>query len=343
MVPLMVQHDRRQFQSFCYADITQPDGVTNILRTHAFAWRDIHGINDDAAAAQIRQDRIDILVDLMLHLGENRPLIFARKPAPVQLSYLAYCGTSGLSAIDYRFTDAFLDPLGKADTEYSEQSLRLRSYWCYKPLGNVPAIVDPPCIKTGRITFGCLNNFAKVSDPCLAVWAELLRRVPNSRLILLTPTGSPRTRLAERWVKENLDPNRLEFVDIVPLADYFARYQTIDIVLDPFPYGGGTTTCDALWMGVPVVTLNGPTAVGRGGVTLLGQIKLTEFIATNAEQYLTIARHLAADPARLKTLRYSLRARLHGSPLMDAPAFARDVEQHYRTIWRRWADKRGRS
>jgi predicted O-linked N-acetylglucosamine transferase (SPINDLY family) len=336
MVPLLAQHDRRQFQSFCYADVARADAVTASLRSHAFAWRDIHDVSDDAAAGLIRQDRIDILVDLMLHLGDNRPLIFARKPAPIQLSYLAYCGTSGLSAVDYRFTDAYLDPPGQGDADYSEQSLRLRSYWCYKTLGSFPAVVDPPCIKTGRITFGCLNNFAKVSEPCLSAWAELLRRVPNSRLMLLAPQGSARYRVGEFWTAHGLDPERLCFVDMVPLADYFARYQEIDIVLDPFPYGGGTTSCDALWMGVPVVTLSGRTAVGRGGVTLLSQIKATELIGASMEQYLQIASNLAADVSRLKTLRHTLRARMRASPLMDAPAFALDVEQHYRAIWRRW-------
>ncbi len=342
MVPLLVQHDRRQFQSYCYTASTQSDVVTNLLRTNAFAWRNIHGLTDDAAVAQIRQDRIDILVDLMLHLGENRPLIFARKPAPVQLSYLAYCGTSGISGIDYRFTDAYLDPVGISDADHSEESLRLRTYWCYKPLGNVPAIVDPPCMKSGFVTFGCLNNFSKVSEPCLAAWMELLGRVPCARLLLLAPPGETRNRLGALFTRNGLDPSRLVMTDVVPLAEYFKRYQEIDIVLDPFPYGGGTTTCDALWMGLPVVTFVGRTAVGRGGVTILSQIGLTELIASTIEEYSNIAANLAGDSAKLKALRYSLRSRMHASPLMDAPSFARDVEHHYRAIWRRWCASRPR-
>ncbi|HEY1684231.1 MAG TPA: hypothetical protein VGG19_05685, partial [Tepidisphaeraceae bacterium] len=252
-------------------------------------------------------------------------------PAPVQITYLAYCSTSGLEAIDYRFTDGQLDPLGK-DECYVEKSWGLRSYWCYAPPKDAPRIERAP----GPLTFGCLNNFCKISDATIAVWGKLLERVPESRLILHAHAGTHRQELLDQFANIGILAERIEFAGFMPLAEYLAMYNRIDIALDPFPYAGGTTTCDALWMGVPVITLAGKTAVARAGCSILSQINLQELIAENAEEYINKAASVAAHKNALKELRVSLRERMQHSPLMDANAFARDVEHAYREMWNRW-------
>jgi predicted O-linked N-acetylglucosamine transferase (SPINDLY family) len=309
--------------------------MTEQTRSHADVWRDIAELSDESACEIIRQDQIDILIDLTMHMRSSRLLIFARKPAPVQVTYLAYCSTTGLDAIDYRLTDPYLDPSG-TDAFYTERSIRLpRSYWCYTANDAAPAVNAPPAQVSGRITFSCLNNFCKVTPPTLSLWAELMKRIPNSRLILHTTPGThcDRTRSAL-----GVGDERLTFVGRVPMADYFAQYHAIDIALDPFPCAGGTTTCDALWMGVPVITLPGKTAVSRSGVSILSNIGHAEWIAKSREDYLRIAVELCGDLKGLAEIRGSLRERMRRSPLMDASQFARDVENAYRAMWRMWCD-----
>ena len=261
MLPLLESHDHERFEIFCYADVQNPDAITQRCRSLADVWRPIFGYADEQVAQLIRQDRIDILVDLAMHTGNNRLLVFARKPAPVQATYLAYCGTTGLDTMDYRLTDPYLDPPGQNDHFYSEKSIRLpKSYWCYQPMLEVATQVH----QTGPVTFGCLNNFCKVTDPTLDTWAQILNQVPGSRLLLNAPADSNRDRVGNFLARRNISSDRLLFVDRMPIAQYFQTYRRIDLALDPFPYCGGTTTCDALWMGVPVVSLVDQTAVGRG-------------------------------------------------------------------------------
>jgi predicted O-linked N-acetylglucosamine transferase (SPINDLY family) len=339
LLPLLLQHDRGQFQIFCYSNVRCPDAVTSQLQQHADDWRNIVGLSDDQAAGQIREDRIDILVDLTLHTADSRLLVFARKPAPVQVTYLGYCASTGLSAMDYRLSDPHMDPPDADVSCYSEKTVRLpRTYWCYQPGGPTDEPSPPPVVKEGFVTFGCLNNFAKVSPAALDLWARILLAAPDSRMILHAHPGTHREDVMRKMQRAGVAPHRLGFVGKQPWAEYVQTYSQIDIALDPFPYGGGITTCDALWMGVPVVTLSGQTAVGRGGRSILSNLGLPELIAFNADQYVQIAIDLARNREQLVSLRQSMRDRMITSPLMDAQGFVRELEAAYRRMWRTWCE-----
>ncbi|MGA2497946.1 MAG: tetratricopeptide repeat protein [Tepidisphaeraceae bacterium] len=337
--PLLAAHDRDQFRIFCYASQARHDSLTDRLRGHADVWRDVLALGDEQLAALIRDDAIDVLVDVTMHMAGSRLPVFARRPAPVQVTYLAYCATTGLGAIDYRLSTAALDPAGYADC-CSEQTILLPdTYWCYEPHGVAPAVGEPPAGRRGQITFGCLNNFCKVTEPALETWSRLLASVGGSRLLLHSHPGGHRRRVADFLAARGIAPSRLTFAGFVPLSQYIEQYREIDIGLDPFPYGGGTTTCDALWMGVPVVSLAGSMPVSRSGLHLLSQVGLADLAAATPRQYVAAAAGLAADLPRLRSLRASLRQRLGQSPLMDAPRFARGIEAAYRIMWhRRCAD-----
>jgi predicted O-linked N-acetylglucosamine transferase (SPINDLY family) len=337
LLPLLREHDRETFEVFCYGDTQRPDFFTEKIRGACDHWRDILGMKDEAVAEAIRVDRIDILVDLTLHLTHNRLLVFARKPAPVQVTYLGYCGTTGLEAIDYRFSDPYLDGADADLNDYREKTVRLpRTYWCYEPGGPTPKASPLPALSDGRVTFGCLNIFPKVSTAALDLWLEILRAMPNSRLMLRAPEGFCRTELVARFAQGGVTADRLEFVGTQPWEPYLSTLQRIDIALDPFPYGGGISTCDALWMGIPVVSLIGRTAVGRGGFSILSNIGLPELAVDTPEKYVEIAVALANDIPRLNALHASLRERMERSPLRNPQGFARDVETAYREMWRGW-------
>jgi protein O-GlcNAc transferase len=325
LLPLLRHRDRENFQVHCYSGTLRPDAMTAKLREQTDAWRDILGRSDDQVA-----DQIDILVDLSLHSAGHRLLIFARKPAPVQVTYLGYCGTTGLDAIDYRLSDPYIDPPDADLSQYTEKTWRLpHTFWCYQPPQDSP----PPASATQRLTFGCLNNFAKVSPAAQELWARILKATPGSKLILHSLPGSHLDAVRRRFTSAGVTDDRLEFVGKQGFMPYIATYQRIDIALDPFPYGGGITTCDALWMGVPTVTLCGKTAVGRGGCSILSNIGLSQWVAHSEQEYLKIAVDLAGHPDDLKTLRSTLRQRMLDSPLMDAKAFAGDVETAYREMF----------
>ena len=337
LLPLLRARERSRLEVICYSDGRQPDGMTALIRQSADGWRDIAGWPDARVADLVRQDGIDIAVDLMLHGDNNRLLVLARKPAPVQVTYLAYCSSTGLSTIDYRLSDPYLDPPGMDESVYSERTMRLpETYWCYQPILAPPGVHPLPALERGHITFGCLNSFSKVSEGTLAAWAELLRAVPNADLLLHATEGRRRARVREGFAREGVATERLRFAGVMPIEQYFALYRQIDIALDTFPFGGGTTTCDALWMGVPVVSLVGRTAVGRGGLSILSNVGLPELAARSEGEYVRIARDLAGDLPRLERLRSTLRQRMEQSPLMDAPRFARAVEAAYRQMWRQW-------
>jgi predicted O-linked N-acetylglucosamine transferase (SPINDLY family) len=346
MLPLLANHN--EFEIFCYASVACPDAMTERLRGYADVWRGVVGLNDEQLADLIRQDRIDILVDLTMHMGSSRLLAFARKPAPVQVTYLAYCGTTGLEAMDYRLTDPYLDPMDTTPTQeatrlpnYSEQSVHLpRTWWCYRPPEDVPEVGPLPAVEAGRVTFGCLNNFCKITSPTWDAWGQLLQAVPSARLMVHACEGTHRQQARDRLAQAGVDPARLEFAGFQPLAQYFHRYGEIDIALDPFPYTGGTTTCDALWMGVPVVSLAGRTAVSRGGLSILTNVGLGEWVARSPQEYVRMAAQLAGDLPRLQQLRQTLRERMKRSPLMDERSFATDMEAAYRRMWQTWCAAR---
>jgi predicted O-linked N-acetylglucosamine transferase (SPINDLY family) len=343
-VPLLSAHDHRQFEIVCYSDVVAPDSLTARLKSDVEEWRNIVGLTDTAVAQLVRQDQIDILVDLTMHMASNRLLVFARKPAPVQVCWLAYPGTTGLKTMDYRLTDPYLDPPGLNERYYSEQSIRLPDcFWCYDPLTDQSVVNSLPAVSIGHVTFGCLNNFCKVNAAVLQLWAQVLNAVERSRLLLLAPEGSARQYVLQILGKAGISPGRVTFVARQSRMNYLELYNQIDIGLDTFPYNGHTTSLDAFWMGVPVVTLVGATVVGRAGFCQLSNLGLPELAGNTPEQFVEVSVRLARDWARLSHLRAALRERIEKSPLMDATRFARSMEAAYRDMWQRWCAAGGRS
>jgi protein O-GlcNAc transferase len=340
MVPLLAQHDRKQFEVFCYSDVNVPDAITAGLRKYADIWRETGRLSDSKLAESIRADGIDVLVDLTMHMASGRPLVFARKPAPVQVTWLAYPGTTGLTAMDYRLTDPVLDPPGVGDRNYTETSIRLpHTFWCMRMLTKEPSVNALPALSNGAVTFGCLNTFCKVNEGTLALWAKVVTAVPGSRLLMLVPSGSPRPRVLAALAAGGVDPSRVEFVDRQSRPAYLETYRRIDIGLDTTPYNGHTTSIDSYWMGVPVVTLIGQTVTGRAGLSQLSNLDLRDLAGRTKEEFVRIAVKLAGDLDRLSKLRASLRERVERSPLMDTPRFAHNIESAYRLMWQRWCKK----
>lgn len=325
VLPLLREHDRAAVEIVCFSDVRNPDALTARFSALAGRWHNTAHLNHEQLAALIRHEQIDILVDLTLHLACNRLPVFARQPAPVQLSFAGYPGDTGVETITRYFTDPHLD-LG-----HDERGMRLPNcFWCFDPLEDAPPLRPPPALANGFITFGCLNDPAKVNPLVLDLWQRVLDEVPNSRLRLL---GSG-TRCDQ--VRTRLGAARVEFTARQPRAQYLALHHEIDIALDTFPYNGHTTMCEALWMGVPMVSLAGESEVSRGGLSILTNVGLPEFVARTESDYVRIAAGLAHDLRRLNELRTSLRTRMASSPLMDAPRFARAVEASFRAEWLRW-------
>jgi len=339
-LPILRGHDRTAVEVYCYSDAGEPDAVTERIRAAADAWRSISGLQDEAVADQVREDGIDILVDLAGHTN-NRLAVFARRPAPVQVTYLGYPDTTGLPAMDYRLTDSLADPPGEADSRATETLVRLDPCaWCYAPLGDTPEVAAR---RNGTITFGSFNDLTKVSAPALGAWARILRATPGARLLLKAAAlreASVRDRLARLFQTHGIEPARLELQGFLPDARaHLALYGEMDVALDTFPYNGTTTTCDSLWMGVPVVSLAGRTHVARVGVSLLNAVGLGELVASDVEHYVRLAVELAADRGRLAALRAELRERMRRSPLMDAAGFCRRLEAAYREMWHSWCSR----
>jgi predicted O-linked N-acetylglucosamine transferase (SPINDLY family) len=339
-LPLLSQHDHGRFEIVCYAKVAKPDPITLRIKAHADLWRDTLALTDAEVADLVRADRIDILVDLTMHMSNGCPGVFTRKPAPVQVAWLAYPGTTGIAAMDYRLTDPYLDPPGEHDSWYSETSIRLRdTFWCYDPLTAEPRPGPLPALSNGYVTFGSLNNFCKVTPAVLALWAQVLNAVPGSRLLLLAQPGSHRQRVLEHLGEAGVEPGRVAFAAFQPRLDYLALHQKVDLCLDTFPYNGHTTSLDAYWMGVPVVTRLGGTVVGRAGWSQLCNLDLRELAADSDPDFVRIATGLAGDLPRLAALRAGLRARMEASPLMDGPRFTRSMELAFREMWRHWCAK----
>lgn len=339
-IPLLQNHDHRAFEIFCYSSVGKPDRLTERTRGYADVFRDVSALDDAALAEVIRRDRIDVLVDIAMHMTGRRLLVFARRPAPVQVCWLAYPGTTGLETIDYRVSDPFLDPPDADTGVYTEQTLRLPdSFWCYDPLTDACDVGPLPALTRGSVQFACLNHFRKVNEGVLRVWSEVLAAVPKSRLLLVTPPGSARDRVRSFFEKAGVVPDRIGFFERCGRLQYLRSYREIDICLDTFPYNGHTTSLDGLFMGVPTVTLQGDRVVGRAGVCHALNLGLPELIATTPEEYVRIASSLAGDLERLSELRRTLQSRMQKSPLMDAPRFARHLESLYRDVWRRFCAK----
>ena len=336
--PILANHDKSQVEIFCYAEVKREDELTGRFRQLADHWHSTVGLSDDVVAKMIRDHQIDILVDLAGHTAKNRLRVFARKPAPIQMTYLGYPGTTGLSAMDYRLTDHYADPEGVADTYYAECLRRLpNSLWCYRPSDDMPGSSPLPALARGYLTFGSFNNFNKIDQPTLDLWAELLRALPTSRLMMLTvPEGETRRSLLRRFGDLGITAQRLEFQGKLQSAEFHRKFLEVDITLDPVTVNGATTTCESLWMGVPVISLVGTRFLTRAGMSILSAAGLADFAATSREEYILIGVRLANNIPELAKVRAGLRESLRTSPLTDELGFARNLENLYREIWRKW-------
>jgi protein O-GlcNAc transferase len=332
-------HDPAGFELFAYADVARPDPVTVRLRKSVENWRNVIGLPDATLADMIRNDRIDILVDLAGHTAHNRLLAFARKPAPVQITHIGYPYSTGMTAMDYRFTDEHADPAGMTERFHSEKVVRLpNTFLCFSPPGDSPDVGPLPRSRAGHVTFGSFNSLAKISATTIDLWAKILLAIPGSRLLIKSIGGlaeeGPRKLLLARFAAAGVQADRIDLREkIAATAGHLQLYNEIDIALDTFPYHGTKTTCDALWMGVPVISLAGPTHPSRVGVTLLSNVGLSHLVARTPEEYVAKAVQLARDPAALAPMRSGLRKQMSESPLCNGKEFARNVEAAYRRLW----------
>ena len=335
---LFAAHDRGAFSIHGYSSVAHPDEVTERLRSLFDGWRDVSEMDEEQIARRIRADRIDILVDLAGHTDGGRLRVFARKPAPVQASWLGYPNTTALAAMDWRLTDARADPPGESDSHHSEKLLRLEhGFLCYAPPEQSPDVSEPPCVRAGHFSFGSFNDLAKITPEMVALWAQLLARLPGSRMLIKAhgiASESAQRALYEGFAAHGVEAARLTLLGAEPnLQHHLGHYGEVDIALDTFPYHGTTATCEALWMGVPVVTLEGRTHVARVGLSLLHQVGLVDLVARDREAYIAKAVELAGDERRLRELRAGLRGRMRASALTDGAGFARSLEEAFRAMW----------
>ena len=336
--PFLRWHDRAAWRVYCYSNGARPDAISTRLQGLADTWRDIHGMPDAEAAQLIRADRIDILVDLSGHTRANRLLLFARRPAPVQATWFGFLGGSGMAAMDYRITDDFVDPAGSAERRYREQLLRLpHAIACYHPPEEAPAVNALPALARGHLTFGSFNNFSKLSAQCIRTWAALLRVLPQARLrIIGAPLGEAPGHVIDLFENEGIAAGRIDMLGRLPYREYLEQYRQVDVALDSYPYNGGMTTADSLWMGVPVVSLLGRSPMSRFSACYLGSIGMASWVAATPAEYVDIAVRVAADLPELAQIRSGLRDTMRASPLLDAQGFTRDLEALFRNAWRKW-------
>jgi predicted O-linked N-acetylglucosamine transferase (SPINDLY family) len=331
-------HDRDAFELVLYADVPRPDDYSERLRAHGAAWRSTVGATDSALAQMVRDDRIDILVDLSGHTPGHRLLAFARRPAPVQVTWNGYPNTTGMRDIDYRITDALCDPPGRTESLHTEELVRLPGlYMSWRPPPDAPDPGALPMDAGAGVTFASFNACYKVTPSVVRLWARILRELPDSRLVLFTvPRGRGESRLRSLFAAEGMGENRVEMRPRMSHEAFLQAHREVDIALDSFPYHGTTTTCFSLWMGVPVVSLIGPAHVSRVGLTLLSSIGLSGLAASAPEEYVATALALARQPAELAVLRSGLRERMRTSLLTDGAACARALEHAYREMWLKW-------
>lgn len=337
--------DRFRVELFAYSTACHPESAKNTrLRACVAHWREATPdvLNDGALARQIHEDGIDILVDLSGHTGRNRLPVFAWKPAPVQVAWLGYFATTGLAAMDYILADRWVLPPDE-EGDFVEKPWRLPdSYYCFTPPDTPADVGKLPALENAYVTFGCFNNLTKLNDRVIACWARVLKAVPGSRLFLKSKAlgdASVAAAYRERFASHGIGPERLRMEGASPRADYLAAFNAVDMALDPFPFPGGTTSVEGLWMGVPVLTLKGERFIGHQGETILHSAGLPEWIAENVEDYVAKAAAFAQDLEKLATLRAGLREQVLASPLFDAPRFARNLEDAFRGMWRKWCEQ----
>jgi len=336
-LPLLLAHDRNELEIFCYADVRRPDQMTARIRKLSDHYRSTVGLTDDRVAEQIHEDRIDILIDLAGHTANNRLMVFARKPAPVQVTWLGYPDTTGMPVMDYRLTDEIADPAGESEKYHSETLLRMRNgFLCYAPPDGAPDISSLPALQTGHITFGSFNNLPKMNEKVIEVWSNILNQTPGSSLLLKSKQfadESTKQRYMNLFLQNQIPAGRIIMLSRTEsVLEHLALYNRVDIGLDPFPYSGTTTTCEALWMCVPVITLRGDRHSSRVGASILTRMGLRQLITASDDEYVARAVELATDLDRLRKLRDGMRERIMESNLCDSESFARSVEELYRQI-----------
>ncbi|MBF0329963.1 MAG: tetratricopeptide repeat protein [Nitrospirae bacterium] len=341
--PVLMNHNRQDFDIYCYSDVSVFDDVTRRIKSYATSWSDIYGISDEEVAELIRNDSIDILVDLAGHTGYNRMLVFARKPAPVQISWIGYPNTTGLKTMDYRIVDEYTDPQGMTDKYYAEKLLRFRNtFLCYMPDNRSPKVSSLPALDKGYITFGAFNKISKITPRAVELWASILKRVESSKILLKAKgldEDNIRTKITKMFAEHGIDDSQIIFMSKTPdAAMHMEVYNTVDIALDTFPYNGTTTTCEALWMGVPVVVLQGATHASRVGVSILSNLRLNNLIAANDCEYVNMAVSLASKLSDLAKMRNSLRGVMKESPLFDYHYFVNQIEDIYKKTWVRYCE-----
>ncbi len=334
--PILEHHDRAAIHTVCYMTSEETDDFTNRLRSLSDSWVDASRLNAAALAERIRADRIDILIELCGYSRGGRLAVMARRPAPVQATFLGWPTTTGVPTIDWRIVDSITDPPGSEHLS-TERLLRLDpSFLCYRPPADAPDVSSPSAV----ITFGSFNVLSKIGPETVALWSRVLSTTPGSRLILKAAAldrESTRTRLLERFSSHDIDSSRIDLLSrTASLTDHLRLYGRVDIALDTTPYNGTTTTCEALYMGVPVVTLVGRAHASRVGATLLHAVGLDELAAADPDQFVSLASQLATDPARRTTLRASLRARILQSILCDGTGYARRFDSGLRAMWSAW-------
>jgi predicted O-linked N-acetylglucosamine transferase (SPINDLY family) len=337
-LPLLERHDRSEHEIYCYSVYDIADELTRQIERRADRWRNVALLPATETADVIHRDGIDLLVDLSGYGGIPTFDIFAYRPAPVQASWIGYLSTTGLTRIDYRITDANADPPGMSDRLHTETVVRLpHAQWVYRAFTPVEVAPRAPCQQNGFVTFGSFNQSAKLSRGVRRLWAEILRRVPASRLVLVgVPPGPATQTILRDFEADGVAPGRISVDARLSLDDYFRRMRDVDIALDSMPYSGGTTTLDLLWMGTPVLTLPASRSVSRSATSILSTVGLNGWIASTPEDYIRRAVEFARDTAALVELRRSLRERMRASALMDEPRFAQNIEAAYRRMWRTW-------
>ncbi|MEZ0317747.1 MAG: tetratricopeptide repeat protein [Methylophilaceae bacterium] len=336
MIPILENHDKQKFEIFCYYNHADQDEITRQIAGLADQFIPCTEMSDDQLYSRICSDEIDVLIDLSGHSGGNRLLVFARKPSPVQISYLGYIDTTGLNAMDYRLTNIDADPLG-SEVYYSEKLYRFNEHlwWSYRPAANLPAITDLPAASNGYITFASTNNVAKISVEAIHLWSEILKRTPHAQLVLMgIPSGMARQRISQIFAESGVNNSRLTFHDRVTLEQYRSILLNVDITLDTFPYNGGTTTCETLSLGLPMVTLIGSSFVSRMGYALLKDIGLAELAAQNHDEYIRIATELTQNIDYLASLRKGMRSRIAKSSLCNESLFTKSLESAYIEMWK---------
>lgn len=337
MKPILANIDTEKVEVYCYSDVDKPDNVTEEIKSFSVVFRNIFKAAHDDVEAMIREDEIDIVIDLVGLTGNSRFEVYARKVAPIQINYLGYPNTLGLSRVDYRLVDNFTDPKGSSEILARETLLRMpQSFLCYSPNDEAPECVISPSLEAGYITFGCFNVFPKISNVTFNLWIRVLNQISDSRLLIkgrIFGDQRLKDRVLKRFEDAGVESSRITLIPmIVDTADHLACYNKVDINLDTYPYHGTTTTCEAMWQGVPTLTLAGKNHRSRVGVSILSNVGLTDWIANNEEEYVNLAIEKASNITELSKLRESLREKMRNSPLMDGKRFTKNLENIYENL-----------